>query len=559
LSQPDSSDRSRPDTGPTRVAGAARDALTRHARWLTVGLAILAAVATWIATRHGPGMSPDSVTYLSAARNLASGHGYSDFTGQALTNFPPGYPALVAVMKVLGTSVATGARIVNAVSFGAIVILAGVLVRRHTSSPFLGLGTTVLVAVSPALINIASNAWSETLYCALVLAFIVALEDATASDRHNRWLAAAGVLAGLAFLVRYAGLSLLIVGSLTIVASTYRAGLRAASHRLAVFVSVGLALPTLWMMRNATSGTRFLLGPRVAAPESWSAFVSRFLDAVNALFTPAGVGITATLVVVVLGLGAVVAYRARSGRPDRARPRRPRVHSLVIYVGVYAAVVVVSGKTAGASVDQRIVSPLYVPAVILGAVLLDLLIAQRVRVGGRRWVAAVPALVMLAAVTYVGSTAATFASVAWNNGKTARGYTQQSSDRFQLVDSVEALNRRALVATNRPWTLFEATGRQPIVASPGQVAPELSLTPILVSQLATQSCSRPVYLAWFQYAAQWPFTPAQLSARLDLEAVQTLSDGTLYLVRPKEPDCPRPLAAKRRASLDFDASSMALP
>jgi len=101
--------------------------------------------------------------------------------------------------------------------------------------------------------------------------------------------------------------------------------------------------------------------------------------------------------------------------------------------------------------------------------------------------------------------------VAWNNGTTARGYTQQSSDRFQLVDSVEALNRRALVATNRPWTLFEATGRQPIVASPGTVAPELALTPVLVSQLATQSCDRPVYLAWFQYAAQWPFTPAQLS------------------------------------------------
>ncbi len=559
LSQPHISDRSRPDGDATRLVRAARDVLTRHGRGLTFACAALAAVATWIATRHGAGMSPDSVTYLSAARNLASGHGYTDFTGQALTTFPPGYPALVAVINVLGLSIATGARIVNAVSFAAIVILAGALVRRHTSSPFVAVGTTLLVAVSPAMINVASNAWSEPLFCALVLAFILALEDAAAPARPVRSLALAGVLVGLAVLVRYAGLSLLIVGSLTLVVSTYREGLRAVSHRLAVFLGAGIALPALWILRNATSGTRFILGPRVPAPGSWFSFVGRFLDGAKGLFTSGGVVTAATLVGLLLGSGALVAYRARWGRPDRTGSRRSGVLPLVIYVAVYAAVVISAGKTAGASVDQRIVAPIYVPALILGAVLLDVLLAQPARVVGRRWAAVVPGLVGLIAVTYVASTGVSFASVAWNNGTAARGYTQQSSDRFQLVDSVEALNRRALVATNRPWTLFEATGRQPIVPSPGTVAPELALTPVLVSQLATQSCDRPVYLAWFQYAAQWPFTPAQLSATLDLSPVQTLRDGTLYLVRPKEPDCPPPLAAKRRADRDFDASSMGAP
>ena len=61
-----------------------------------VALAVLAGVATWVATRHGPGLSPDSVTYLSAARNLAAGRGYVDLTGQANTTFAPGYPAVLA-------------------------------------------------------------------------------------------------------------------------------------------------------------------------------------------------------------------------------------------------------------------------------------------------------------------------------------------------------------------------------------------------------------------------------------------------------------------------------
>jgi hypothetical protein len=525
---------------------------------LVLAFAALAAAATWIATRHGPGMSPDSVTYLSAARNLASGHGYTDFTGQALTTFPPGFPSLVAVAKVLGASVATGTRIVNAVSFGAIVLLAWVLVRRHVSSLLIALGTTALVAISPALINIASNAWSEPLYCALVLAFILALEDATTPGGHQaRSIGAAAVLAGLAFLARYAGLSLLIVGSLALVTSSYREGVRAAARRLAEFWIVGLLIPALWLLRNAGSGTRFIFGPRVAAPDTWGSFIGRFVNGVLGLFTPNGVTMTTALVAVLLGLGGLGAYVARYRRTDPVPLRSSPVLVLGLYVSVYSVVVVVAGKAAGASVDQRIVSPIYLPALILGAVLFEVTIRRLARLGERRWVALAPGLVVLVALAYVASTAVSFASQTWRNGETARGYTKTNSAGFQLVRSVEALGPRAFVATNRPWTLFAATGRQPIVPSPGVVAPELALTPILVSQLASQACNRPVYLAWFTYAAQWPYTPARLAAHLDLDPLQKLSDGVLYSVRSSEPDCSGTVASKRRATVDRDASSIA--
>lgn len=520
-----------------------------------LALAAVAAAATWVATRHGPGMSPDSVTYLSAARNLASGHGYTDFTGQALTNFPPGFPSLVASTRVLGASVTTGARIVNAVSFAAIVLLAWVLVRRHVSSLLIALGTTALVALSPALINIASNAWSEPLYCALVLAFILALEHATAPGGHQaRSIGAAAVLAGLAFLVRYVGLSLLIVGSLALVISSYREGVRAAARRLAVFWTVGLLIPVWWLLRNAGSGTRFVLGPRVAAPDSWGSFIGQFLDSVLGLFRPSGTSITTLLVVVMLGLGGLGAYATRHRRTDPARPRTPRVLSLVLYVAVYSVVVIASGKTAGASVDQRIVTPLYVPALILGAVLLAVTIQMLSRFSERRLVVLASGLAVAIALAYGTSNAVAFASQTWKNGETARGYTQKNSAGYELVRSVEALGPRAFVATNRPWTLFAATGRQPIVPSPGVVAPELSLTPIGVSQLASQACNRPVYLAWFTYGAQWPYTPAQLAAHLDLDPLQKVSDGVLYSVRPNEPDCPGTVASKRGATVDRDAS-----
>ena len=218
-------------------------------------------------------------------------------------------------------------------------------------------------------------------------------------------------------------------------------------------------------------------------------------------------------------------------------------------------VVVSAGKTAGASVNQRIVTPLYVPALILGAVLLEVTIRRLSSVGEGRWAAIAPGFVVMVVLTYLALTAVSFASQTWRNGETARGYTQKNSSGFQLVPIVEALPPRALIATNRPWTLFEATGRQPIVPSPGRVAPELSLIPISVSELDSQSCKRPVYLAWFTDGAQWPYTPAQLARHLSLHPVQTLSDGAvLYSIRPHDPDCSGPVASRRRGIVDRDAS-----
>ena len=255
-----------------------------------------------------------------------------------------------------------------------------------------------------------------------------------------------------------------------------------------------------------------------------------------------------------VGLGGLGAYATRHRRTDPTPRTPPRVLALVVYVAVYVVVVVSAGKTAGASVDQRIVTPLYVPALILGAVLLAVTIRRLASVGEGRWAAIAPGFVVMVVLTYLALTAGSFASQTWKNGETARGYTQKNSAGYELVRSVEALGPRAFVATNRPWTLFAATGRQPIVPSPGVVAPELSLTPIGVSQLASQACNRPVYLAWFTYGAQWPYTPAQLAAHLDLDPLQKVSDGVLYSVRPNEPDCPGTVASKRGATVDRDAS-----
>src|SRR5260370_14781310 len=122
------------------------------------------------------------------------------------------------------------------------------------------------------------------MFWALVLEFLVVLEDAAGLGR-ERWLLAAGVLAAMAFLVRYAGVALVVVGVITVVASSRRTPWRRLVGRLAIFLGGAASVPALWVLQNATSGSPAVLGPRVRAGPDLLSFADRFFVSFLSLFS----------------------------------------------------------------------------------------------------------------------------------------------------------------------------------------------------------------------------------------------------------------------------------
>src|SRR5947207_6883 len=150
------------------------------AEWVPVaGAAALAVALTLRATGHwGPGAEPDSVTYLAAARHLRTGHGFADLDGSPLTLFPPVFPAAVAALEWFGLGPLPAARILNAVLFGLLVVLAAVWTRRISGSPPLGGAVAVIVAVASPMVAMASTALSEPIGIVLVVACLALLTEA---------------------------------------------------------------------------------------------------------------------------------------------------------------------------------------------------------------------------------------------------------------------------------------------------------------------------------------------------------------------------------------------
>jgi Dolichyl-phosphate-mannose-protein mannosyltransferase len=509
----------------------------QRASFAIVGtLAATAAAATLVATRHGPALSPDSVTYLSAAHNLSAGHGYLDFTGAPNTTFPPGFPALLAAGHGFGLSFATSARLLNAIAFACIVVLTWILVQRHTTSRLALVGATTLVAVSPVVLNVTAAAWSEPLFCVLLLAFIVMLEDIVANVAHRDAITAGvGVIAGIAMLVRYVGLALLITGIVVCVVAGRGVAVRRRAIRVALFVTAALPLPVLWVARNATSGAPYVLGPRVALNASLGSVVWQYLTTVASFWIPPAPGVVSVALAIpvatmaTFGLWVLLRTERFARRHIGSRSAGP----LLTFTAVYTVFLIAAGKFSGASIDNRTVMPLYIPLVVLGAQLVDTARSTVHDAAPKPWLrtarrTAIAATAGLLTIAGVG-----FAANTWNDGKVARGYGTATARPATVAQAVEQLDAHTLVITNHPWTLYQATGHEPIVPPPGPLYPSVSILPATLDQISDQACTGPVYLAWFEPASTQPADPHNLGSEVTVQTFKRREDGVLYKVVPR--------------------------
>ena len=91
-----------------------------------------------IATHLGIGLYPDSIVYIGTARSILNGDGvrFLNDMGEIapVTQYPPLYSLMIAVLGVLGLDPLDGARWISLCFYAANAFLAAWIVQRITSS-----------------------------------------------------------------------------------------------------------------------------------------------------------------------------------------------------------------------------------------------------------------------------------------------------------------------------------------------------------------------------------------------------------------------------------------
>ncbi len=204
--------------------------------------------------RYGPATIADSDHYLATARNLLAGHGYTSYPGTPYTQWPPLFPTLLAGIALTGVDPLEGARWLNALAFGLIVFLSGRLFAQCVASQSLAVAGALATLASKPLLDASVMVMSEPLFIVLALLLALCLPRYL-HRRDGRSLMLISVLAGLACLQRYVGISLVLAGVVLIGLGTSGARRVQRVKHVAIFAALSALPMALWCIRN-----RLLIG-----------------------------------------------------------------------------------------------------------------------------------------------------------------------------------------------------------------------------------------------------------------------------------------------------------
>jgi len=513
---------------------------TRLSLGYRLALAILSVIGTFtilLSTRpYGAGLSPDSVGYIATARHMAAGIGAVTHTGAPLVAQPPLYPALLATIdRVFGVDPLSSANVTNAVLFGLIVYLSGLLLFNHlrSAAAFALVGTaSVLVATTP--IQVSLFAWSEPVFICLVLVYLIFFDSYLAmADTLSLLLLATS--AALACLARYIGVVLILTGVLGILLRQDR--LRVKFRHLFLFLSVS-ALPIgLWLVRNYfLSGTLF--GPRAPSSYTLSQNLGFTFNTFLSWYIPKRIHEHRSLLVLLSAMAGFLAGLSTRGNWSRSRLRTllsevgPSLLLIVVYVGF---LVVSSTTTAYDVISFRLLSPVFVPTTLL-----LLLLAHRIVVSlTGQWLHPKHASVLLAValaawLVYTAKATAPVIKYATSQGWGYSSRTWRDSQTIKYLLEHQTLASECMLYTNDPEALYVLANLA------GKLSPQKSMynSPEIVTDISdlrgtwpeeTNSC-----LVWFDRTHRdFLFTVGELQVIARMQQITSLEDGTVHSVTRK--------------------------
>src|ERR1700733_5078491 len=179
--------------------------------------AIIAALAAFCLVYFSApsiGLSPDSISYTSAARSLYATGSPHEFDGEWLVDFPLGYPAfLTLIMFISRLDPFQFGLVLNGILFAILVFVCLSQAKKNGFPLLLRYGYGLCLLFSTALLQVYGMLWSETLFI-LCTALFFATCGSYGRTHSTRALLAMAATTALACSTRYIGVTLLGVGIL---------------------------------------------------------------------------------------------------------------------------------------------------------------------------------------------------------------------------------------------------------------------------------------------------------------------------------------------------------
>lgn len=513
-------------------------------------LGILGAALTLLReSAYGPGLGLDSIGYLSIAKNLTTGNGFTIWNGHAYYGCPF-FSIVLAAAGLFGLDGVETAGYVNAAAFGLTVFATAMWLHSRVRSRFLAIWAGCACVLSLQLADLAAVIWTDMLFILLVVLSLFALDRFLASG--ERWyLPAAASWAALACSTRHIGLAL-IAAALPLLLLRRGAALPARIKNAAAYAAVAAMPFCAWtakglvqkgLLVDKSTPTNFtLLG---SLHETSGEFVlwilreqglahlnawSEQLFGIAVLGTPTAAGVSLKLALL-LALAAAAGYAlVRLRRAGYLQDWRILTVPAA-FLAVYALFLAILLPLFDVQMPPRYLAPLYPPALVAaGLILNELLRCAADRRKRRSWLPArmsLPALALqLCLILWLAPQArANYDDIRLWMTSVRHHYRQWSNS-----ETIRYMNARSSpdvrIWNNAPDWLPTLTQAQAGVYLwlmpknlPGQVEQWAA---------ATDADGKETYVVWFHGIAGHSYGIADLAVLPGLEVEAVLEDGIVF-------------------------------
>lgn len=335
----------------------------------------------------------------------------------------PLYPMLVALFGLVGINPIEAGRFVNIIGFGLIILLVGCWLSRQVNFRFLAVVGAVAIMTSYSLSRLSSILMTDTLFTLFTLLALVQIQLFIKSKHLPlSFLALSALFAGLAIATRYAGISILLTGVISIFWKQHTQILRRLKCAV-IYGSLSITPIAIWI-----TGNWLFKDIGVGYYDNYDSSVLDYLKKFSKLFIANNLVLRPGLDwLIYLSCTAVflILWRRISTRRSRQSSLldnpTPDVHQHGLPISVFSIFMLISisillfmAPNLGTAdqLDERQLLTTYVPSIIVVLLLLDLLLRQLIL----RWKPLYFALVCLISTGVIGSI--TFSS-RWNIDITA--------------------------------------------------------------------------------------------------------------------------------------------
>jgi len=473
------------------------------------------------------------VFYISVARHISDGAGFVGYDGDFFVLEPPLYPVILAgIKKMLFIDPLLSAGYLNAILSGLVIYFSGLLLSMNLKSFQLIILGTISVLASFVFIQIFLNALSEPLFIFFVLLYLYYFNIYRVRGAVSSLLLFSTATA-LACLTRYVGVILILTGSISILVWGTNTLKSKFSHIL-IFMIMAILPTGLWIFRNYfLTGT--LVGQRAGSSYTLFENIIFLFDTVLRWYLPVQLNGTQLFFIIIISAviftGIVFVNSWKKG--DR---KLNQIAPVIIFVLFYSGIIVVSSTTTAYDrIGDRLMSPVFVPLLIIVFLFLDIILNKLSKyfhhwpvsdlfiIGIILWLEYPVLETIREGNDYVQKSGWGYGGKAWKDNSVINyliKHKNLKTGNSFYSNAPEAVYILANKGTN--WSPFKT-----FYNSPQPVNLELSLNSI--SKLENKD-----YLIWFNNIDRnCLYTIEELRKRTNMSKVVQLKDGEIYTIAGK--------------------------